>query len=191
MNADTLLGVKGKLLSHNLFAYCYNNSVNNEDGTGHIASLAAGAGYAFLQWAINALGVGAIGFWGYQSSKDRLERAKENVSSSAKTVSVSKISDKTDWGDDTKKLHVVEGSRKNGGHDWKKFNIDPNDPNAWDKILPLIKRVVDEVSGTPTRNNPDVIVFEKYFEEFGAGIKVFLYKLADGTYKLGDAYPLR
>ena len=37
LNADTLLGVKGKLLSHNLFAYCKNVPVTYIDQEGHSA----------------------------------------------------------------------------------------------------------------------------------------------------------
>ena len=37
INADSVLGAKGELLSHNLFAYCMNDPVNLQDPSGHIA----------------------------------------------------------------------------------------------------------------------------------------------------------
>ena len=37
LNADTLVGETGSLLSHNMFAYCNNNPVNNEDQDGDVA----------------------------------------------------------------------------------------------------------------------------------------------------------
>jgi RHS repeat-associated protein len=40
LNADTLLGTTGALLSHNLFAYCLNNPVNRADHSGNISALA-------------------------------------------------------------------------------------------------------------------------------------------------------
>ncbi|MNV59244.1 tRNA nuclease WapA precursor [compost metagenome] len=43
INADSIGGEKGKLLSHNLFAYCLNNPVNMADDTGHFAWWIAGA----------------------------------------------------------------------------------------------------------------------------------------------------
>ncbi|MEA5015627.1 MAG: DNRLRE domain-containing protein [Candidatus Limiplasma sp.] len=44
INADTLLGKTGALLSHNAFAYCMNNPVNNVDPDGKAAIGAAAAG---------------------------------------------------------------------------------------------------------------------------------------------------
>uniref|UniRef100_UPI0022EB9585 RHS repeat domain-containing protein n=1 Tax=Romboutsia lituseburensis TaxID=1537 RepID=UPI0022EB9585 len=37
LNADSLVGETGELLSHNMFAYCSNDPVNNEDPDGDIA----------------------------------------------------------------------------------------------------------------------------------------------------------
>lgn len=37
INADSLVGETGELLSHNMFAYCTNDPVNNEDPDGDIA----------------------------------------------------------------------------------------------------------------------------------------------------------
>lgn len=36
INADTIVGNVGELLSHNMFAYCANNPVNYEDSNGYI-----------------------------------------------------------------------------------------------------------------------------------------------------------
>jgi len=37
INADGITGVNGELLSHNIFAYCYNNPVNMHDPSGYFA----------------------------------------------------------------------------------------------------------------------------------------------------------
>lgn len=34
INADTIIGDNGALISHNMFAYCLNNAVNNQDPDG-------------------------------------------------------------------------------------------------------------------------------------------------------------
>ena len=39
INADSLIGVAGKLLSHNLFAYCNNNPVMMSDPSGNYAGM--------------------------------------------------------------------------------------------------------------------------------------------------------
>lgn len=56
INADALAGEKGTLLSHNGFAYCFNNPVNMEDPTGYIAWWIIGAGVGAIAGGI----VGAI-----------------------------------------------------------------------------------------------------------------------------------
>ena len=79
---------------------------------------------------------------------------------------------------DNKKNHIVHGSKKGGGHDWNKFYIDPNDPNAWSKILPLLKEVIDsgkQIDSYPTPQGTIVEVYIKYFAEYGTSIIVNLY----------------
>jgi RHS repeat-associated protein len=53
INADTLMGETGELLSHNMFAYCANNPVNLEDPDGDIAwVVGAAVGGALFDSAI-------------------------------------------------------------------------------------------------------------------------------------------
>jgi RHS repeat-associated protein len=48
INADSVVGETGELLSHNMFAYCSNDPVNNEDSNGDVA------------WWVGAAVTGAI-----------------------------------------------------------------------------------------------------------------------------------
>ena len=59
VNADTLVGKVGAILSHNMFAYCNNNPIDNVDHDGEMAITAAVAGGS-LTWIIAAV-VGLIG----------------------------------------------------------------------------------------------------------------------------------
>lgn len=43
INADTIIGQPGELLTQNLFSYCGNNPINREDADGHWWNIAAGA----------------------------------------------------------------------------------------------------------------------------------------------------
>ena len=43
LNADSMAGFAGELLSHNMFAYCMNNPVNCYDPDGDVACWARGA----------------------------------------------------------------------------------------------------------------------------------------------------
>jgi RHS repeat-associated protein len=53
LNADTLLGKPGALLSHNLFAYCVNNPVNRSDPSGRASYDAAAAIAYAIRYATN------------------------------------------------------------------------------------------------------------------------------------------
>ena len=37
------------------------------------------------------------------------------------------------------KNHILRGTGHRGGHDWSPFGIDTNDPDAWSKLLPILK----------------------------------------------------
>lgn len=135
--------------------------------------------------------VGAVIIWGLSnlfSNTPPMEASSSNASS--KTVSKS-----VDWDvSDNKKNHIVHGSKKGGGHDWNKFNIDPNDPNSWSKILPLLKEVVDsgkQTASYPTQQGTVVAEYVKHFAEYGTSIIVKLYSDTPGVMFISDAYPLR
>ena len=59
INADGITGVKGELLSHNMFAYCANNPVNMKDPSGfaHMIATESGGGGGSLLVAVAAGGL--------------------------------------------------------------------------------------------------------------------------------------
>ena len=51
--------------------------------------------------------------------------------------------------DENGKKHVLQGSKgSSGSHGpiWQKFNIDPNNNGDWNKLLPILKEIVDKGS---------------------------------------------
>jgi RHS repeat-associated protein len=50
INADSVIGVIGNLLSYNLFSYCQNDPVNETDSTGQIIDILADIG--FIAWDV-------------------------------------------------------------------------------------------------------------------------------------------
>ena len=97
INADTVLGQVGALLSHNLFAYCGNNPVNMSDLSGEFplaVVLAVPALYDALLLAVAGV-AGLIGAWdiGTSIGKSLSENANETSDKTKKNSFPNTISD--------------------------------------------------------------------------------------------------
>ena len=150
LNADSLL-------NWNLFLYCHNEPVRFVDingkseitifqnkysllgpGRSSGAGVAASAGAVGLAFLLNWLSL-----WMSESTQGE-SQVQDNAASDTEDSEDVPLSERIDW--KLKKSqydHIVKGSDNHNNHDWFKFNIDPNDPNAWEKIIPLLKIVAD------------------------------------------------
>lgn len=186
VNADTVLGKKGSILSHNVFTYCSNSPLSFSDSNGcNIDDTYNSAGAGGIIIVVDAIALGVA----YNQYKSRSETENATL---AEPISLPYISDKIEWPEDP--AHILYGTRFRGGHDWSPFGIDPKDPKstAWQKLLPLLKEVYDKGrerwgSGHGSR----LVYFTYYFEEYSKGIEVKLYYMAEDVYKVSDAYPVQ
>lgn len=192
--------------TENRFAYCSNSPIALIDKTGFESTLAyetynasvftyqAVIGYlASLLTPVTAFPIILLGavFYPVETADGSLEGIDTVYPGFEVTVS----SESIDWGSGENNNHIRSGSKNHGGHDWSPFGIGPNDPNWWQKLLPLLKKVAD--FGTEWHNPNETRPIENakyyihYFEEFGNSIIIKLYFFPDGSIKLADAFPKR
>ena len=202
INSDELLECGKGYVSANVFMYCQNNPANRIDECG-TESLAApvwqyvkqnGMNYATADGPLpfgDAVMLGVCIVGGVLSIVDIGIDAVNYFTSPAVTVTA--LSKKIDWGSG-KTNHVRHGSANHGGHDWSPFGIGPEDPQWWDKLLPLLKVVADQGQSwqNPNSSKPieNIEYYIHYFEEYGASIVLMLFNQG-GHYSISDAFPLR
>lgn len=130
----------------------------------------------------------SIGEWAVNSVVNIYESL---TATSAATVVA--LSAKTDWGK-ADKHHVLNGSKIHGLHDWSMFGIDPNDPDAWEKLLPILKTVVDQgreyLRKSASGNEGEVVQYIYRFSKEAVEVVVRLFVSPDGSIRLSDAWPL-
>lgn len=101
---------------------------------------------------------------------------------------------KINW-DAGDKNHIMRGS--NDGHvdGFRKLGFDPKDPNNWSKLLPFLKKAVEEADRTegPTSVNGGSII--KYFKNFAdKGVEIcvkIFFPESGGNPQLSDAWPVK
>lgn len=90
--------------------------------------------------------------------------------------------------------HILHGSKNRHEAGWKKFGIDPNDPDDenWRKLLPILEEVYrngKEISRKITDEFDYLIVYAKKFEEIGAEVILRIWQSAEsGIQKVSDAW---
>ena len=197
--------IRAVLQSRNLYAYCLNNPLKYGDNSGEDAQtiwwwtndtamwLAQLDGpYAFFDlfaMALLSLGGLAVGsIWIVEQLASIFMQQSADV---AQPVSKNPIVKSFDWNGD--KHHILKGSQKRGGHDWRKFDIQPggNDNDNWRILLPILQEVVNKYDSmwSETHNNGQrFIYFAKYMVEQGETIIVRFWIAFDGTLRLSDAF---
>ena len=202
LNADSLL-------NRNLFLYCHNEPVRFVDINGKSEITIFQNKYSLLgpgrsSGAGVAASAGAVGLaflltwlsqWMSESTQGE-SQVQDNAASDTEDSEDVPLSERIDW--KLKKSqydHIVKGSDNHNNHDWFKFNIDPNDPNAWEKIIPLLKIVADngEIWDNPNSTKPiaNVVYYIYHFEEYATSLVLKLHEAQNGWYTISDAFPLR
>ena len=187
INEDDRLVISFK--GSNLYIYTNNNPIAHRDESGHDAvsidmiymnSIETGP----IGWLLAACTIALIVI-----SQDIFSQDKLPSASSYKAMSMPDNSDDIDWHHSD---HWWKGSQNHGGHNWGKLKP-PKDPNdAWNYLLPLMKRVIDEadrISPIATnRRDTAIYIFEKYFPEYDASISVQIFQSLDGTNHFSNAW---
>jgi RHS repeat-associated protein len=101
------------------------------------------------------------------------------------------ISPAIDWDNipANKKHHILHGSKGSHESGWKKFGIDPNDPNEFIKIVPFLKAAMEEGEKMVDKAPGGGLLrdFTYTIKEQGIQIWLRIIEFADGTQKLSDA----
>ncbi len=134
----------------NLYTYCADNPVRYLDSDGEFV-------IAISSMLVAKVILGAIGI--YASAKIGIgigtEIAKQRKSETGKTAVLSDNTSNKDI-DDNKKHHIFNGSRgskDNHAPIWKKFGVDPNGGNGWEKLLPILEEVIKTGTVRPAEND--------------------------------------
>ncbi len=94
---------------------------------------------------------------------------------------------------DNRKHHILHGSNNSHESGWRKFNIDPNDPNGFEKLLPIINEVVRNGVKSDWTKQPTGVYTKEityYFSKVGETVKVIVNKGLDGIERITDAFTI-
>ena len=201
VNADAYASTGQGILGINMFAYCNNDPANSSDPSGHNAIVGPSLGgdaYCLLDgsWGGSlegiAIAIGAVSLW------DTISRVFQTVKSWFIHEKSSNIEDNSrdnvDWASDKPdRNHIIHGTRKKHDAGWRRMGIDPNGPNAWNLILPLLQKVVEEglqESGYEPAGTGYTIKYVMDFAEYGVRLVVKIwYDTIGGTGVISDAIP--
>ena len=173
-----------------MFAYCNNSPVIYKDngGTSAIVVLAATAGLASLlfELCISVIVIRLV----YEVVSNVVSMVVEAVSDAS--ITSDSISSNIDW-DGGDKNHILKGTKNKHVSGWERFGINPNNNNDWNKLLPILKDVVDNADDyweEITKAGERLLYYSKTYIEEGVNVIVKIWTSADGlTQKLSDAIP--
>ena len=195
ISADVYLSTGQGVIGNNCFAYCGNNPTNSSDSDGHTRvnyytmenCCYYSGGYInpdAVKWLLDVLLLG-----GAFTIISTLKGPSVESSSSGSSSQHRKVtSDEINW--NKNKDHILKGSKKKG-HDWPDPLKGPDGDPSWEKILPLLKLVIDsgeKISEKP-QNGGMLYEFEKFFKDINTTIIVRIYEYSDGRLEVSDAFP--
>ena len=101
---------------------------------------------------------------------------------------------KIDWGSGDKN-HIMRGTKDGHVDGFRKLGFDPKDPNNWSKLLPFLKKTVEDADrreGPISVNGGSIIKYFKNFADKGVEIcvKIF-FPESGGSPQLSDAWPVK
>ena len=182
LNADAFASTGQGLTGNNMFAYCGNNPVNNVDPTGETETTTIpGSEYWWLWWlglidglspVVNVVVAGACCLFGFAkfSNKALKQNPQEDKLDSGDI----------DWkgNDKNRQNHIIKGTDNKHVPGWQKMGIDPNGKDAWAKVLPILKEVIDkgQLVNITLEKKGFIFWYEMYYVEKGVKlvVKVFV-----------------
>ena len=112
--------------------------------------------------------------------------------SRAQDIITSISSNSINWGTGNKN-HILKGTKRKHENGWKRFGIDPDDNNAWNLVLPILKEVIDDADSIKARVLIDgsmIVQYFKIYAEKGVEVMVKIWIDASGKiHNLSDAIP--
>ena len=95
--------------------------------------------------------------------------------------------------EENRKHHILHGTNNSHENGWRKFGIDPNDPNGFENLIPIINEVIK--NGTrgewkDVGNGRYVQEIVCYFSKVGETVKVIINKTAEGIEKITYAFTI-
>ncbi|MBQ2941275.1 MAG: RHS repeat-associated core domain-containing protein [Clostridia bacterium] len=151
--------------SNGLYNYCINNPIKYVDTSGEDIIITAGIVGVFKLIGAAVVAIGAT---------YAIKQIVKNI-------------------EDNRKHHILHGTNSLHEKGWKKFNIDPNDPNGFEKLLPIINEVVkngDKSEWTKQSTGVLTRTITYYFSEVGETVQVIINKGLDGIEKITDAFTI-
>ena len=185
----------------NWYVYCENNPIKYWDPSGNSPELVAESLNLAQELALadgpipvgDLIAAGVLVFAGGVWVWDNKEAIWDGIQWTGRAIGgwfMSK-SDRVDWDvNDNTKNHILKGSKNGHVDGWKKFGIDPNDPNSFLKLLPFLKKAVDkgEEAITKLDNGGRIIEYVHYIKDKAFEMVVRIFEYPDGTRILTDAY---
>ena len=188
INADSYVSTGQGFLGNNMFAYCLNNPVNYVDHNGKNAD--ALRTWASAMWWLcttdSALPIGDIIYvFGFLvCCVDAFSTTRNDV----QPVTFHKI----DWNGGNKN-HILKGTDNKHINGWRRFGLNPQDPNSWSTLLPILMDIVENTSPYDVQQGKGggwVYYYAKTFLDIGVKVVVKIWVSADGfIQKLSDAIP--
>ena len=194
ISIDSLVFVQNNNCA-NIASYCKNNPINYCDSSGYSPESAASWG-SMMWWLMTLdepLPIGDAIYWlgfAFFAIAGTNDAANRSTISIGQAVSISGVlSESINWLE-ANPNHILKGSRNHEPHDWSSFGIGPNDPNGWEKLLPILKKVVDtgfEMERNRANNGNLIYDCRDYINE-KVTVIVKLFINSNGTLDVSDAW---
>ena len=91
-----------------------------------------------------------------------------------------------------KKNHILKGTKKKHVPGWQKMGIDPDDPNAWTMVIPVLDEVLKKgrFEGVTLEENGFITSYALDFIKEGVTVVVKVFHSFDGAIsRISDAIP--